>query len=476
PVTLVNPAELDEKLEFRVSLIDKILNEKVLNAGFKNDNYWLNDGTSISKSSKSLIQFEQDGPYDFQFVMGKKKYIVYNHLAQDNKWEEEEITGLESKRADFSKLQKHFQEEILKAYLEQFNPDNPISLDQMYQNAFKASDRIRNEVLEGNLDPSYFVKPKALNKNLNEYKSKLPQVTAAYILKDLGYSIDPGIRIQMVNIKGNHVIPAQVFDFDFKKVKSVFIKHGICTLSFMLDELTSIEDIKQLIDTKQYLKDIYDPGRIFDRMIQFPMKNQQIKTEIQNTLDIQEIIDAENEKNLKQDFEERDDSIIHSPIAEEEIPKPRPVHLTTKSNLHKAKKKKGKFRPQSLDTIFNFPKATETKPRRPRNKTKIVTKSVAEPESQKPKVSSEKELETSKSELAKGSQQNLSLVSTDEIEELEKTDMFTNGHENGEESSFEQVDAYSEEEIVCSQCGTFISLNEVEEEGCIYCDEPTKTE
>ncbi len=480
PVTLSNPAELDEKLEFRVSLIDKILNEKVITAGFKNDNYQLNDGVTIKRTSKSLIQFEQDGPYDFQFVMGKKKYIVYNHLGQDNKWEEEEITGLESKRADFSKLQKHFQEEIIKAYLEQYDPANPISLGQIYQNAFKASDRIRNEVLEGNLDPSYFVKPKAINKDLKDYKSKLPQVTAAYILKDLGYSIDPGIRIQMVNIKGNHVIPAQVFDFDFEKVKSVFIKHGICTLSFMLNEITSISDIKQLIDTKQYLKDIYDPGRIFDRMIQYPMKTQEVKSDTQIILDIEEIENAEKEKILEQESEDVNTAIIIPSEPEEETPPLRLVKLSTNVNLKKTQKKRGKPRTQSLDTIFNFPQTTKSQPKRRRKKGGKRSSSSVKPSSMKsvsPQISrNEIESIIPKSVETTSRDQKSSLVSPDEIDELEKTDLYTNGEKGEEETSITQEESTSDEEIVCSKCGAFITLTEFNEEGCVYCHDPTLTE
>jgi DNA polymerase elongation subunit (family B) len=145
--------------------------------------------------------------------MGKKKYIVYNYDKKSNFWVEKELTGLESKRADFSKLQKHFQEQIINSYLESYNPKNPIKLSQLYQNAIKTSELIRTEMMDGNLDPSYFVKPKAINKPLGAYKSKLPQVSAAYILKDLGFSVEPGIRIQMLNIKGNHVIPSQIFAF-----------------------------------------------------------------------------------------------------------------------------------------------------------------------------------------------------------------------------------------------------------------------
>ncbi|MHA2204141.1 MAG: DNA polymerase domain-containing protein, partial [Candidatus Hodarchaeales archaeon] len=243
PVTIENFHKKNGSKVYKVSLIDKILNEKVA-AFSRNDNYWMNNGEieKIKRSSKSLIQFEQDGPYDFQFMMGKKKYIVYNYNRENQTWMEEELTGLESKRADFSKLQKYFQETIISTYLEYFNPENPITLSQLYENANRQANLIRSEMTDGRMEPSYFVKPKAINKPLRAYKSKLPQVSAAYILKDLGYSVDPGTRIQMLNIKGNHVIPHQLFDFEFKKIKEVLVKHAIATLSFMLGELSTKED------------------------------------------------------------------------------------------------------------------------------------------------------------------------------------------------------------------------------------------
>ncbi|MFX0125888.1 MAG: 3'-5' exonuclease, partial [Candidatus Hodarchaeota archaeon] len=277
PVTIENLHKRNGSKIYKISLIDKILNDRVA-AFSRNDNYWINNGEieKIKQSSKSLIQFEQDGPYDFQFMMGKKKYIVYSYNQENQRWIEKELTGLESKRADFSKLQKYFQERIINTYLEDFNPKDPLSLSQLYENATRQANLIRLEMTEGRMDPSYFVKPKAINKPLRAYKSKLPQVSAAYILKDLGYSIDPGTRIQMLNIKGNHVIPHQLFDFEFKKIKEVLVKHAIATLSFMLGELSSKEDLMKLIDVKQYTEDIFGPGRIYDRMIKYPMAAQQL--------------------------------------------------------------------------------------------------------------------------------------------------------------------------------------------------------
>lgn len=250
------------------------MNEKIESAGFINDNYWMNNGISIERKSKNLIKFEQDGPYDFQLVMGKRKYIVCNYKSKEKKWKEEEITGLEVRRADFSRLKKYFQEKIITAYLENFNPEQSKSVDQIYQNVLKTSKSIRTEIPEYRLDLSYLIRARALNKPLEAYKSKLPQVEAAHILRDLGINVEPGTYIQLISLKDNHVVPVEIFDFDFEIIKKVLIKHAVCTLSFMIGDISRKEDLFKLIDIKSYIQELYGPGRIFDRMVLSPMKNQ----------------------------------------------------------------------------------------------------------------------------------------------------------------------------------------------------------
>jgi DNA polymerase elongation subunit (family B) len=475
PVTISNNGNSQK---IRVSIIDKILNERVIKAGFKNDNYWMNDGKQIKKSSKSLIQFEQDGPYDLQFVMGKKKYIVYNFNESEERWEEKEITGLESKRADFSKLQKHFQEEIIQSYLKDFNLNNPISLADIYQNAMKASDNIKEEILQGKLDPSYFVKPKAINKRLSEYKSKLPQVTAAYILQDLGFSVDPGIRIQMVNIIGNHVIPFQIFDFDFGTVKRVFIKHGICTLSFMLNELSTMDDIRKLIDTKQYLSDIYGPGRIFDRMIQFPMKRQQLMTDTQPKLSIKAIRDEIVPIKIPNNEQMETDKEFHPKQREKgfnEKPKPIPVRIIQKSKISKKRKKSSKqsrFQTQSLDTIFNFPietkKSIKSSSEAEQHKLEQIVLGPDDKPSKKPtKVS--KFDQKSKTNITLNNKEAIDPITLEEVEEIEEEVTYSNGQSIQENT----VDLENENEtkgvIVCIMCGAIVNTDELIEGGCLYC-------
>ncbi len=487
PVTIVNSAKKDDQRVISVSLIDKILNEKVTSIS-RNDNYWNNDGHNIIRSSKNLIKFEQDGPYDFQFVMGKKKYIVYNYDKKSNSWVEKELTGLESKRADFSKLQKHFQEQIINSYLEDYNPKKPIQLSQLYENASKTSELIRTEMEDGNLDPSYFVKPKAINKPLNAYKSKLPQVSAAYILKDLGFSVEPGIRIQMLNIKGNHVIPSQIFDFPFKKIKEVLINHAICTLDFMVGDLSTKDDLRKLIDVRQYVADIFGPGRIFDRMVRYPMEVQQITIQAQTELDLSNI--KHISRKMTDNSQAKDKKVTETPRLneEEKLIELKVVRQKSKKKLSNdiPKDRKNAYRntkrkSKGLEALFKQPipktasaafKANMSKSINKNKKKKPSKDTVAEipltktvKKKDKTSVPSSKVVEDVYSEKT----EDKILVSSDEITELETQDIFTNGVENGEKVYSLSLEAEEGGRIVCSECGALVDPEEITDEGCKFC-------
>lgn len=467
PVTIKNPYRKNGLQIFTVSLIDKILNEKVSKFS-RNDNYWENNGRTITRSSKSLIQFEQDGPYDFQFVMGKKKYIVYNYNSEKQTWIERELTGLESKRSDFSKLQIEFQEKIINAYLEHFNPDNPISLSELYQNANRRANQIRSEIIEGRMDPSYFVKPKAINKPLRAYKSKLPQVSAAYILKDLGFSVAPGTRVQMLNIKGNHVIPRQIFDFEFDKIKEVLIKHAIATLSFMLGELTTKEDLRKLIDVRQYSEDIFGPGRIYDRMVRYPMELQHLITTNQQQLDLNQLdtaIERPREESLvlKNSYNPSVTTGIHGTTKNVKSD-------TNESLMKKQGRKSSKHR--SLDSLFRNrdQKLDQLKPAKSENQVKIETiKPPSTPEDSfdiKIPLSVPESITKSEDEEIDNE---ISLITSEELIELETNNVFTNGLEKDEDSYELNTNTPEKDLMVCSECGALVNPQEITNEGCTFC-------
>ena len=470
PVTIHNHLKENNSKTFNVTLIDKILNEKVATFS-RNDNYWTNDGKSITRASKSLIQFEQDGPYDFQFVMGKKKYIVYNRDEQRKTWVEKELTGLESKRADFSKLQKYFQEKVINAYLEHYNVNNPITLNQLYQNADKTTSLIRSEITEGRMDPSYFVKPKAINKPLRAYKSKLPQVSAAYILKDLGFSVDPGTRIQMLNIKGNHVIPRQIFDFEFNKIKEVLVKHAIATLSFMLGELSTKEDLQKLIDVRQYIEDVFGPGRIYDRMIRHPMEAQQLTTEIQQKLDLNAINSSLMPKTSKKGFSTRDfqDRMKFTPEKKKITRRKRRKVRKASTKVKKQSEStlippQEKTRHSNLETIFhNDLQASNTILRRSSKEKLIQNKESIEVENVQIYTNSLKKIEPEEKN------KEISLISSEELRELETNEIFLNGSNNNKENYELELESPTEEHLVCSECGALVHPAEITDEGCTFC-------
>lgn len=422
-----------EILNMEINLIDSILNSKVKCVS-QNDNYWINDGKTIKRTSNSLIGFEQDGPYDFQFVMGKKKYIVYNYDKDNKSWEEKELTGLESKRADFSELQKYFQEEIIRAYLENYNPDSPLSLSQLYQEANKVSDRIHSEITNGEIDISYLVKPKAINKSLTDYKSKLPQVDAAKILIDLGFSVDLGTRVQMLNIKGNRVIPKQVFDFDFSTIKRILMNHDIARLSFEIDSFKTVADVKSLIDVNQYIKEIFGPSRIFDRMIKYPMEIQQAIIEEQKELEFSDLDYVESSFEIE--TEVSNDSIISQEenliIEESKIRESTPHQI--KVDKKSQKSKKSGIKHVGLDQMLGI--------------------NILEKNDMKQEASMIEELE----------------LSSSEISELESENLFTKG------VNLLRIDKESNQpsddfKMFCSECGTLININDLLPTGCPFCGE-----
>ncbi|MFW9778618.1 MAG: 3'-5' exonuclease [Candidatus Heimdallarchaeota archaeon] len=470
----------------QVTLIDKILNSQVRESGFINENYWINDGNTIQRMTKSLIRFEQDGGYDFQFVMGKKKYIVYNYLENNpnTKWIEEELTGLESKRADFSKLQKYYQERIINAYLDKYDSVNPITLKELYKHAIETSESIREEIISGSMDISYFVKPKAINKQLDSYKSELPQVTCARILEDLNYRVAPGTRVEMLNVKGkgNHVLPKQIFDLEFEVVKPVLIKHGIGTLSFMLGELKSKEDLRKLIDIQQYIDDIFGPGRIHDRMVNHPMITQNISLvqkidlETEYETQLKPLKKTEIEGIARKEFDLDKEQKLNQKIRKKKYP----GDSITKKTKGRTPFKKQKVR--SLEAIFDIAPKREI--------TAKLKKTLKKDEFPDSNLGLEPDLErkdhpTSVRETVLFSEQvlakNLSPKEEDkgglsdrsgepnEEGPIIGADVFINGNLENKKTIQAELELFDDENVFCSECGSIVSLQELSDEGCRIC-------
>ncbi|MHA1166272.1 MAG: 3'-5' exonuclease [Candidatus Hodarchaeales archaeon] len=252
-----------------INVLAEILNCEI-SENMQNPYYWKNNGEEIVLQPKNLLKFEQDGPYDFQMVMGKKKYIVFNYEGDSN-WKVEEITGLESKRADFSLLHKTLQEDIIKAYQVNYGR---ATIEQLFEQALKTSAEFIARIKEGKIDEEYLIIPKSIAQPISEYKTILPQVEGAMILQELGYNIEIGMKIELLMIKSASkkkslsVIPRQLFDFPFEDIKKILIKRGIATLGFTFGTIKTKEDIKrEIIDTKAYIADLVGEDRLIDRMI-----------------------------------------------------------------------------------------------------------------------------------------------------------------------------------------------------------------
>jgi len=296
-------------------------------------------------------------------------------------------------------------------------------------------------------------------------------VNAAYILRDLGFSVDPGTRIQMLNLKGNHVIPRQVFDFDFKKIKEVLVKHAIATLSFMLGELSTKEDLMKLIDVNQYSEDLFGPGRIYDRMIKYPMEIQQVSSSAQTTLNLKSKIRSKKTE-TDSNFEDE------GPITDEKenlknekaLPHLKPKPRQKRGIRRKKKRQRNEAQPIALDALLE-PSQSVNKG----NKIEIKENEYITRETEAKKViqirgSSDKV----ESEVFRENSQNKSLskdalVSTDEISELESDEIFNNGSGNGKSAKSLELGTLEEELIVCSECGALVSPREITNEGCIFC-------
>ncbi|MFX0171282.1 MAG: hypothetical protein ACFE9L_05130, partial [Candidatus Hodarchaeota archaeon] len=296
-------------------------------------------------------------------------------------------------------------------------------------------------------------------------------------LKDLGFSVDPGTRIQMLNIKGNHVIPRQIFDFDFNKIKEVLVKHAICTLSFMLGELSTKEDLRKLIDVRQYQEDIFGPGRIYDRMIRYPMEIQKIKATSQQVLDINDIEDLSTKRKMGVSIAEQEQgaSDKKSPIKKTKMIKRKKKVISRRSrgkvSIESKKSQRQKTKTRGLDDHFKV-KRTEKVPLPEKSARAKAEKKIGRDErfiksnlnEIKLTASVDPSLVTNKEEPIKLT----SLVSEEELDELETSELFTNGLTNNQAEYISEQESL-EENIVCSECGALVNPQEMTSEGCVFC-------
>jgi hypothetical protein len=87
----------------------------------------------------------------------------------------------------------------------------------------------------------------------------------------------------------------------------------------MVGDLSTKDDLRKLIDVRQYEADIFGPGRIYDRMVRYPMEIQQISSQAQTELDLSNIKLGFNNKRTISQVNDREKADILSSNKEEEL-------------------------------------------------------------------------------------------------------------------------------------------------------------
>ena len=108
------------------------------------------------------------------------------------------------------------------------------------------------------------------------------------MLKDLGFGIEPGTRVDYFLIKPvkdtkNNieikVAPQQIFKLPYKEIVKFLKRRGIARLEFQLGQIKNLKDIRQKVlrlDYDEYIKSLTGPGKISDRMIYSVAKKQNV--------------------------------------------------------------------------------------------------------------------------------------------------------------------------------------------------------
>ena len=148
-----------------------------------------------------------------------------------------------------------------------------------------------------------------------------------------------------------------------------------------------------------------------------------------------------------------------------------PIKTKKKIKSRKSSKQK-KSKPQSLESIFQNEKPAvsllSTNPTGTVNhksdKKPINYKSAAKTSSGEIEVTSDPLTPVTILKSAESDED--VLITSEELQELETNEIFTNGQEKNNELD---VDAPNEELMVCSECGALVNPQEITNEGCTFC-------
>ena len=145
------------------------------------------------------------------FTGAKKKYAgIDNRGLLD-------VTGFEVVRGDWAGIAREVQEDILRYVLEEGKPDNALNYIKEVISKLKAHKIPFDKLIIW----------KTLTKELNEYKVKTAQLTAAKILKEHEYEIKPGMQIGFVIVKGSGTISDRAMPYQLASYEDIDINYYI---------------------------------------------------------------------------------------------------------------------------------------------------------------------------------------------------------------------------------------------------------
>ena len=170
------------------------------------------------------------------------------------------------------------------------------------------------------------------------------------MMKDLGFGIEPGTRVDYFLIKPvkdtkNNieikVAPQQIFKLPYKEVAKFLKKRGIARLEFQLGQINSMKDIRQKvlrIDYDEYIKSLTGPGKISDRMIYSVARKQNVSLSKSDSISDQGLdsIIANTELTTTQSPESESDSSLEQPVHDTET-----ENLVTQTVVHNSLMQKG---------------------------------------------------------------------------------------------------------------------------------------
>ncbi|MHA1331571.1 MAG: hypothetical protein ACTSR2_10885 [Candidatus Hodarchaeales archaeon] len=229
------------------------------------------------------------------------------------------------------------------------------------------------------------------------------------------------------------------------------MKHGIARLSFSIGKFNSVDDVKELIDVNQYIRDIFGPGRIFDRMVKLPMEIQQASVDEQLELSLSGLKVNPN-FSAKKTVEKETAQVKNKEI----VTKKKQVNVKKPSKKKKTKKTKHE-KQMGLDKLFFSPDQKKTYKKKNQKRKETVKKlNLAVISSGTASVVIENESES------------LEPLTSTEMEELVSDELFDNGvkEAGGKEIIPEELEM---EEMFCSECGSLLNISDLTGNGCPYC-------